>query len=140
MTEFTNNLHEDIKLYLSDSVQLLLNFLTNQTFSKEVRYWALMALGAIESSAEKKILPYQETILKKVIKYANKYGDAPVPQDEMEDLAKKLQTTIKINDPIGKSYITYNPSGDRTCILMNPRKDHVEESNEEMRHNIGIYY
>ena len=74
---------------------------------------------------------YQETILKKVIKYANKYGDAPVPQDEMEDLAKKLQTTIKINDPIGKSYITYNPSGDRTCILMNPRKDHVEESNEE---------
>ena len=64
MTEFTNNLHEDIKLYLSDSVQLLLNFLTNQTFSKEVRYWALMALGAIESSAEKKILPYQETILK----------------------------------------------------------------------------
>jgi hypothetical protein len=64
LTEFTNNLHEDIKLYLSDVVQLLLNFLTNPSFSKEVRYWALMALGAVESSAEKKILPYQEVILK----------------------------------------------------------------------------
>ena len=73
----------------------------------------------------------QETLLKRVIKYANKYGDNPVPQDEMEQLAKSLRTTIKINDPIGKPYITYNPSGDRTCVLMNPRKNHVEETLDE---------
>jgi hypothetical protein len=49
---------------LNDAVNLLLGFLTNPAFSRDVRYWALMALGAVESSAEKKILPYQEVILK----------------------------------------------------------------------------
>jgi hypothetical protein len=43
---------------------LLLSFLTNPTFSRDVRFWALEALGAVESSAEKKIIPYQEVILK----------------------------------------------------------------------------
>jgi hypothetical protein len=43
---------------------LLLNFLSNPAYSKEVRYWALMALGSIISSAEKKIIPYQEVLLK----------------------------------------------------------------------------
>ena len=88
---------------------------------------------------------YQETILKKVIKYANKYGDNPVPQEEMEELAKKLQTTIKINTPIGDLYKTYNPKGDRTCILMNPKANHVEETNEtkpktEISHEQAIDY
>jgi hypothetical protein len=62
--EFTNNLNEDIKLYLHDSITLLIGFLTNPSFSRDIRYWALMALGSVESSAEKKILPYQEGILK----------------------------------------------------------------------------
>jgi hypothetical protein len=62
--EFTNNLHEDIKLYLNDSVVLLLGFATNNTFSRDVRYWSLMALGSVESSADKRIIPYQEAILK----------------------------------------------------------------------------
>lgn len=74
---------------------------------------------------------YQETMLKKVIKYAEKYGENPVPQEEMEDLAKKLKTTIKINDPIGNPYITYNPIGDRTCIVSNTRKNHVDETLDE---------
>lgn len=56
--EFTNNLHDDIKLYLNDSIHLLMGFLTNPAFSKDVRYWALMALGSVESSAEKRIIPY----------------------------------------------------------------------------------
>ena len=62
--EFTTNLNEDIKLYLHDSVSLIMNFLTNPTFSRDARYWALMALGSVVSSAEKKIIPYQEVILK----------------------------------------------------------------------------
>lgn len=40
-----------------------MGFLTNRTFSRDVRFWALMALGSVESSAEKKIIPYQESIL-----------------------------------------------------------------------------
>ena len=43
---------------------MLLNFLSIPAYSKEVRYWALMALGSIISSAEKKIIPYQELLLK----------------------------------------------------------------------------
>jgi hypothetical protein len=43
---------------------LLLNFLSNPAYTKEVRYWALMALGSIISSAEKKIIPFQEILLK----------------------------------------------------------------------------
>ena len=62
--EFTNNLAEDIKLYLNDSITLLMGFLTNPSYSRDVRYWALMALGSVESSAEKRIIPYQEPILK----------------------------------------------------------------------------
>jgi hypothetical protein len=33
-------------------------FLTNPHFSRDVRYWALMALGSVESSAGKRIIPY----------------------------------------------------------------------------------
>ena len=61
--EFTNNLDDDVKLYLNDSIHLLLGFLTNPQFSRDVRYWALMALGSVESSASKRITPYQEPIL-----------------------------------------------------------------------------
>ena len=43
---------------------LLLNFITNYEYSRDSRYWALMAMGSVVSSAQKRILPYQETILK----------------------------------------------------------------------------
>ena len=56
--EFTNNLNDDIKIYLTDSVNLLLNFISHHEYSRDVRYWALMALGSVVSSAEKKILPF----------------------------------------------------------------------------------
>ena len=74
---------------------------------------------------------YQETMLKKVIKYSQIYGDKPVPHNEMEELGKKLKTTIKINDPIGNPYKTFNPNGDRTCILSNTRLNHVDETIDE---------
>ena len=62
--EFANNLHEDIKPYLSEVVPVLLGYIGNHSFSRDVRYWALSALGSVESSAGSKILPYQELILK----------------------------------------------------------------------------
>jgi hypothetical protein len=71
---------------------------------------------------------YQETMLKKVTKQANLWGDKPVPHDEMETLAKLLKTTIKINDPIGNPFIIFNPGGDRTCVVSNTRKNHVDET------------
>ena len=43
---------------------LLLNFIGNYEYSRDVRYWALMAMGSVVSSGQKRILPYQETILK----------------------------------------------------------------------------
>jgi hypothetical protein len=56
--EFTNNLHEDVKIYLSDLIQLLLGYLVTPGYSRDVRFWALSALGSVESSAGKKIIPY----------------------------------------------------------------------------------
>ncbi len=56
--EFTNNLDDDVKLYLNDTIHLIMAFLTNPNFSRDVRYWALMALGSVESSAGKRIIPY----------------------------------------------------------------------------------
>ena len=53
------DLHEQIMPCLL----LLLGFLTNPSYSRDVRYWALMALGSVESSAAKRITPYQEPIL-----------------------------------------------------------------------------
>ena len=52
--EFTNNLHEDVKLYLADLIQLLLGYVTapsSAAYSRDIRYWALCALGSVESSA-----------------------------------------------------------------------------------------
>ena len=74
---------------------------------------------------------HQETMLKKVIKYSQIYGDKPVPHNEMEELGKKLKTTIKINDPIGNPYKTFNPNGDRICTLSNTRLNHVDETIDE---------
>ena len=74
---------------------------------------------------------HQETMLKKVMKYAEQYGDNPVPHDEMEGLAKKLKTTIRVLDPIGNPFITFNSTGDRTCVVSNTRLNHIDETLEE---------
>lgn len=49
--EFCNNLHDDVKLYLVELIPLLLGFISNHQFSRDARYWALSALGSVESSA-----------------------------------------------------------------------------------------
>ena len=56
--EFCNNLHEDVKLYLNDLIVILLEYISSPHFSRDVKYWALMALGSVESSAMKLITPY----------------------------------------------------------------------------------
>ena len=56
--EFANNLNEDIKPYLNDVVPMLLGYVNNHSFSRDVRYWALSALGSVESSAAQRILPF----------------------------------------------------------------------------------
>lgn len=64
--EFCNNLNDDVKIYLSDLVPILLSYVTTSHFSRDVRYWALMALGSVESSAGKQIAPYMNDILKAI--------------------------------------------------------------------------
>lgn len=43
---------------------LLLSYIQNHQYSRDVRYWAIMALGSVISSAQKKIEPYLEQVLK----------------------------------------------------------------------------
>jgi hypothetical protein len=63
MNEFVQNLDYDIKFYVKDTVELLVQYITNQSFSREVIYWALMALSSTILVAENKILPYKDTIV-----------------------------------------------------------------------------
>jgi hypothetical protein len=51
-------LHDDVKIYLNDLIVILLGYITNNAYSRDVRYWALSALGSVESSAALKIYPY----------------------------------------------------------------------------------
>jgi hypothetical protein len=69
--EFTNNLHEDVKLYLNDLMVLLLGYISAPHYSRDVKYWALNALGSVESSAQKLIVPYQTDILKALFDIVN---------------------------------------------------------------------
>jgi hypothetical protein len=72
-----------------------------------------------------------DQILKRIKKLAEKYGNSPVPQTEMEDVAKQSNTTIRIYDPLGNPYLTYNKSARKTLHLTLTRNNHVEPSNEE---------
>lgn len=62
--EFTNNLQDDVKQYLPVVVPLLLSYIQNMQYSRDVRYWALTAMGSVVSSAQKRIVPYLEQVLK----------------------------------------------------------------------------
>lgn len=63
MNEFVQNLDYDIKYYLKDTVELLVQYVTNTGFGREVVYWALMTLSSTILVAEKKILPFKETLV-----------------------------------------------------------------------------
>lgn len=88
---------------------------------------------------------YNQGVLKRIIKISEQYGDKAVPQKEMEGLAKKVETTIKIKDPLGKDYLTYNEGGRKTLVLQNSYLNHVDETAEkkierEIEHYEAIAY
>lgn len=62
LNEFVQNLDYDIKLYLEDIIQLLLVYI-NGNYSRDIRYWALIAMSSTIGAAEKKIIPYTENLL-----------------------------------------------------------------------------
>ena len=63
MNEFVQNLDYDIKFYLKDTIELLIQYITNTSFGREVIYWALMTLSSTILVAEKKINPFKDTLV-----------------------------------------------------------------------------
>lgn len=49
--EFTSNLQDDVKVYLNDLIITLVTFIQSPNYSKDVRFWALQALGSVVTSA-----------------------------------------------------------------------------------------
>jgi len=87
---------------------------------------------------------YNDTVLKRIKKIAEEYGDKPVPQNEMELLGKKCETTFRIKDPIGKNFLLFNEGARKTVILQNSFMNHVDEVPEkkpkvEIEHEYAIY-
>uniref|UniRef100_A0A7S3FVR3 Importin N-terminal domain-containing protein n=1 Tax=Strombidium rassoulzadegani TaxID=1082188 RepID=A0A7S3FVR3_9SPIT len=64
LNEFVKDLEYDIKLYLGDIILLLQGYISQQSFSRDVRYWALFALASTIGVAQKKIIPFQQDLLK----------------------------------------------------------------------------
>lgn len=86
-----------------------------------------------------------DQILKRIKRLSEKYGTSPVPQDEMEEVAQKSNTTIRIYDPLGKPYLTYNKGARKTLHLSLTRNNHVEPSTDEkeevqITHDDAIQY
>lgn len=52
----------DLKLYLDDTIRLLLEYVKAPQFSTEVKYWTMYALSSTIMESEKKILPYMEEL------------------------------------------------------------------------------
>lgn len=71
MREFTNNLNEEVKVYLNDLVIIVLGYIESPHYSRDVKYWALYSLGSIVGAAEKKIAPYVNNILKALLDITN---------------------------------------------------------------------
>lgn len=57
-------MQDEIKPYLNDCIAAVTLFISGADYKKGTRYWALNALGSIVLCAEKKILPFQEDLLK----------------------------------------------------------------------------
>jgi hypothetical protein len=93
-------------------------------FTPLIKLWS-------EPAKTKSTTIYNAQVLKRINKLATEYGDSPVPQQEMEQVAKKCETTFRIRDPIGNDYLLYNKGGRKTLYLQNSRMNHVDETNEE---------
>lgn len=62
MNEFINNIEYDVKYYLNDTIELLLKYVHNATFGRDVHYWALVTLSNTINQAAKKIMPFKDTL------------------------------------------------------------------------------
>jgi hypothetical protein len=62
LNELVQNLAYDLKIYLEDTIRILLEYVQAPQFSKEVKYWAMYALSNTIMQAEKKIMPYMEEL------------------------------------------------------------------------------
>jgi len=63
LNEFVQNLDYDIKIYLEDIIFVLMSYVNAPQFSRDVKYWALVALASTIATAQKKIQPYMQTLL-----------------------------------------------------------------------------
>ena len=80
LNEFVQNLDYDIKIYLEDIIKLLLEYINAQQFSRDVRYWALIALSSTIAAAGKKILPYMQVLLDALHNIITAQGQANTQQ------------------------------------------------------------
>jgi len=71
-----------------------------------------------------------DQILKRIKKIADEYGDKAVPHDDVPAIAKKVNTTIKIFDPLGNELHSFNPSARKLLCLRHTKSNHVEPTNE----------
>lgn len=125
----------------SDPIPVFQNFRDGNehcVFTPLIKLWEIPAKS---KSTQKE----HDQILKRIKKLANQYGNNPVPQTEMEDLAKQSNTTIRIYDPIGNPYLTYNKGARKTLHLTLTRNNHVEPSTDdkeivEITHEKAINY
>ena len=63
INEFVQCLEYDLKIYLDELITILLGYAGASQFSRDVRYWALVAMASTILTAEKKITPYLKQLL-----------------------------------------------------------------------------
>ena len=62
LNEFVSKFEYEMKLYLEESIKVLLVYIQG-TYGRDIRYWALVALSNVITSAKKRISPYQNDLL-----------------------------------------------------------------------------
>jgi len=104
-----------------------------QNFREGINHCVFTPLIALwnEPAKSKSTQTYNDQVLKRIVKLATQYGDDPVPQSEMEDVAKKCETTFRIKDPIGKDFLNYNTGARKTLYFQNSFLNHVDSSQDE---------
>lgn len=80
-----------------------------------------------------------DTILKRVKKIADEYGYTPVAYDDIPAIAKKVNTTIKIYDPLGNELNTFNSGARKLLCLRHTRNHHLEPTHENREHRDITY-
>ena len=96
---------------------------------------ALWSVPAKTASTQKE----HDTILKRVKKIADEYGYTPVAYDDIPAIAKKVNTTIKIFDPIGNELNTFNSGARKLLCLRHTRNHHLEPTQDQREHRDITY-